>query len=605
MRMVELCTHVDTNILDEQKMNCLSQSALGRIMLEIFAEHSLTTHFQPIVDVNTHQVYAVEALTRGPEQSPLFSPLSLFGTANDFDCLEEMDWLARQIAIANYKKMEAIHQNRAKLFLNVTVNLLQRTRQTGRTLQCLKEMGLSPEQVVIELTELQPVEDYEQFLNSIRHYREMGFMVAVDDLGSGYNGLRIWSEVKPDFVKIDRHFIQDIDRYSEKQNFLEVMVTLSKKMGTKIIAEGIETQEELAFLESLSVDYVQGFLLARPQPQIVMQPKYQWQYKNSMNGGIEFEESVGSLVEPCMTVAADFSAAELGKVFLQNSKIEWVVVLDTQSKPIGMIYREQFISSLAKPFVRELYTRKVVADVMDKEPYILDESTSLIAASHHFTSEQGRKRNAFIIREDKTGVFKGVASFMSLLKAMTNLQIQSAQYANPLSGLPGNKPIQKTIQKYLSGDKIFVVIYVDVDNFKPFNDYYSFDEGDRVIVEIARILTELSSQYSGFVGHIGGDDFVLIMEADRDYEGLCEQLLKQFRARVIRFYSKEDQRRGGIEALNRKEEKSFFPIMSLSLGVLKVNPKNISHPQKLASEATKAKKAAKHKGGNVFVVHEV
>ena len=607
--MVELCAHAapinPNTLLDEQKIAQLSRSSLGRTMLEVFTKHTLTTHFQPIIDLNSHQVFAVEALTRGPEQSPLFSPLNLFNTAADLNCLEEMDWLARQTAITNYQKMSTTHQNRPKLFLNVTVNLLQKMKHSGRTLQCLQELGLLPDQVVIELTELQPVENYDQFLNSIRHYRDMGFLVAVDDLGSGYNGLRIWSEVKPDFVKIDRHFIQDIHRYPEKQNFLEVMVTLSEKMGTKVIAEGIETQEELTFLESLNVDYVQGFLLGKPQPQILMQPSYQWHPKGLTEMGIEFEETVGSLIEPCMTVDKNFSAGKLSDIILEDPQIEWVVVLDEQQKPIGMLYREEFISRLAKPFVRELYSRKTMMDVMDTDPYIFDESTSLIVVSRRFTSEMNKTRNAFIIRDDKTGGFKGVASFVSLLKAMTNLQIQSAQYANPLSGLPGNKPIQKEIQKRLADQHPFVMIYVDVDNFKPFNDYYSFDDGDRVIVEIARILTQLSGEYQSFVGHIGGDDFVIIMEAEQNYEELCKQLLVTFRTQITRFYSKEDQQRGGIEALDRKGEKCFFPIMSLSLGVLKVHPENIPHPQKLASEATKAKKAAKNKGGNAYAIRAI
>ncbi|BCX82069.1 hypothetical protein MIT9_P1653 [Methylomarinovum caldicuralii] len=602
--MVEFFTHVRSEILDERKLSQLSQSALGRSLIEIFSTQNLTTYFQPIVDLQSHQVYAVEALTRGPEQSALFSPLNLFRAASDLDCLEEMDWLARQTAIGSYKEMVGIHQNRVKLFLNVTVNLLQKGMQQGRTLECLRDLGLSPAQVVIELTELQPVENYEQFLSSIRYYREMGFSVSVDDLGSGYNGLRIWSEVKPDYVKIDRHFIQEIHRYPEKQNFLEVMVSLSKKMGTKVIAEGIETPEELSVLETLGVDYVQGFLLARPQPQIVMQPKFQWQHRTSAHE-IGFEERVESLIEDCVTVPEDFSASELGTLFLKENDLEWVVVVDKNHKPMGMFYRDQFVSTLAKPFMRELYTRKKVTELMDKELFVFDSSTSLIEASRRFTNKKSGKRNAFVVRNEATGKLMGVASFISLLKAMTNLQIQSAQYANPLTRLPGNKPIKQCIQKHLSGTNPFAVIYVDVDNFKPFNDHYSFEEGDQVIIEIARILSKVSSQYGSFVGHIGGDDFVLIMDGDKPIQQVCERILLEFRSNIERFYSPEDQKRGGIRALNREGEEVFFPLMSLSLGVLKVNPQNIGHPQKLASEATKAKKAAKHQGGNTFVVREV
>jgi len=317
--MIAFCRQAGPDLLNEQKVSQLSKTHLGRLLLKIFSEHTLNTVFQPIVDLKTHQVYAVEALTRGPEQTPLYNPLSLFGAAAEHDCLDEMDWLARQVAIANYKEQASIHKNQIKLFLNVTVNLLQKTTQSGRTLQCLKELGISPEQVVIELTELQPVEDYEQFLNSIQHYREMGFLVAVDDLGSGYNGLRIWSEVKPDFVKIDRHFIQDVNRYPEKKNFLEVMLTLSQKMGTKVIAEGIETEDELRVIETLGVDYVQGFLLAKPQPMIVFQPKYLWSRQHHIHQDLDYEETVGSIAVPDLTISPDYSAAKLDRLLLKET----------------------------------------------------------------------------------------------------------------------------------------------------------------------------------------------------------------------------------------------------------------------------------------------
>jgi len=133
------------------------------------------------------------------------------------------------------------------------------------TLQLLQQLGIAPSQVVIELSEQYPADDIDLLKSCLNHYRSQGFLTAIDDLGAGYSGLRLWSELSPDYVKIDRHFIHQIDSTPVKQEFVRSIVELCQSLTCKVIAEGIETQEELAVLKQLGIVYCQGYLLGRPE----------------------------------------------------------------------------------------------------------------------------------------------------------------------------------------------------------------------------------------------------------------------------------------------------------------------------------------------------
>ena len=127
--------------------------------------------------------------------------------------------------------------------------------------------GRNPDRVIIELTENQPTYDYELMREAVRHYRDMGFQIAIDDLGEGFSSLRLWSELRPEYVKIDMHFIQGINNDPVKLQFVRSIQEIAEKSNTLVIAEGIETQAELLVIRDVGVAYGQGYHLGRPHPQ--------------------------------------------------------------------------------------------------------------------------------------------------------------------------------------------------------------------------------------------------------------------------------------------------------------------------------------------------
>ncbi|WP_233993182.1 GGDEF domain-containing protein [Thiomicrorhabdus sp. Milos-T2] len=593
------------NVLDAAQRLMLKQSSLGTELLDIVDNKKLQCVFQPIVDLKRKRACAFEGLVRGPFNSVLHHPLNFFKVAEEQGVLYEMDTFARISTIESFAK-QASQEEHLHLFINISINaVMNPAHQKGITLEVLEYFGLSPERVVIEITELQPVDDFEAFITAINYYRSIGFKVAIDDLGSGYNGLRIWSEVRPDFVKIDRHFVSDIHLHDDKRMFMETLMTLAKSTHTRVVAEGVETEKELEVLTHLGVDLVQGFLFKKPEELIDESLLYEWPESHHENQAEKGEATVAEITFEHPNVKPDMTVNEVSEMFLAHPEFDYFPAVDGK-QVVGMVWRRDLMNLLARKFGQDLHARKSVSKVMDKTPIMVDSRTSLVELSRLVTdSNEIGFRDAFIVEKKKK--YLGCGNFKDLLRKITDIKVESAQFANPLSGLPGNVPIQKKLNKLLKHKQDFMVMYIDVDNFKPFNDNYSFEEGDGIIRLIAEILIEVLPEEQimhgeTFIGHIGGDDFVVLSKFVDDHAALAEKILQKFKLEVQRFYTQQDQQNGGIDSVDRDGNRKFYPLMSLSIGILLVHPQYFEHTQKLSSYATKAKKGAKAAGGNQYFI---
>lgn len=591
--------------MDKLKMDTIADNMLGNLsskqlgleLSSIFRNRNLTPLFQPIIDLKTHQIYGHEALIRGPLNSSLYSPLDLFQAAEKSGCLFEMDWLARSTAIASFQQQ----QSEDLLFINITVNsIMARGHRQGMTLDCLHELGIPVDKVVIEITELQPVEDFNLFIESINHYRKMGFKVALDDLGGGYNGLRLWSELRPDFVKIDKHFVLGIAQSKDKRHFIESIKKLAEGLNTKLVAEGIENEADLQVLEDIGIDYVQGFLFRHPEAKVQSSLSYQWPISKHNPTLSDYSNELAAILIETESVAPLSPVHWVSQLLHKNNQIDFIPVVENNTV-LGMVWRRELMDLLAQRFGHDLHQRKPISKLMDRQPIVVDIHTPVETLSRLITNHKNSHRgDAFIIT--KNNQYAGCGRFLDLLRLITDLKIHNAQYANPLSGLPGNVPIQKHLQTLIHQKRGFCVFYIDIDHFKAYNDYYSYEQGDDVIRMVSHLMQSSAQRPDDFIGHIGGDDFILIRTKTDSFSEVCDGLLDHFNSQVQTFYNTEDITNGGIQSPNRDGQIQRFPIMSLSIGVLVVPPGLIEHQQKLASLATKAKKQAKHSGGNTWVL---
>ena len=163
------------------------------------------------------------------------------------------------------------------------------------------------------------------------------------------------------------------------------------------------------------------------------------------------------------------------------------------------------------------------------------------------------------------GRYHGLGRVIDVLRLITEMKIQQARHANPLTLLPGNVPIQQCLTRLLQQKREALICYVDIDNFKPFNDLYGYAKGDEVLLCLAHCLNESVDPSCDFVGHIGGDDFLLVLTST-DWERRIEQLLQEFHRRCRLFYRSEHLAAGCFIASSREGHEQRYPLLALSIG---------------------------------------
>ncbi|MFH1860851.1 MAG: diguanylate cyclase [bacterium] len=176
--------------------------------------------------------------------------------------------------------------------------------------------------------------------------------------------------------------------------------------------------------------------------------------------------------------------------------------------------------------------------------------------------------------------------------------------ANPLTMLPGNNSIRKEIEDRLLKNDAFALCYIDMDNFKVFNDNYGFEQGDRIICLTAKVILDVINRMhiaNNFLGHIGGDDFVVITPAI-SVDTVCLEIINEFDTVIPKMYSEEDRKRGCVLSIDRQGVMREFPLMTISIGVVTTEYEKITHYAQMSQIASEMKQYAKSfSGSNYFI----
>lgn len=573
---------------------------LKQELIDIIERRLLTAFFQPITSVNQKKIIGYEALIRGPSDSPLHSPFNLFEIAERNKKQAALEYICREVTIKQFAAL----QLPGKLFINVSPKVLLETDfRTGETLKFIQASGLHPSSVIIELTEHQPTDNYEIMREAVTHYRKMGFEIALDDLGAGYSGLRLWSELHPEYVKIDKHFVQGLQEDSVKMNFVRSIQNMATAMHCKVIAEGIETAEEFQAILKIGISYAQGFYFARPQanPPLELDSKL-FINQTIPDSAMEWHSSktaadIAINISPVLAAMSVFKVLER---FQQEKELSAIPLLD-KDIPCGLIFRDKFLSKLfSSRYGIELHGKQPIQTFISNTPFIVDKSTPLEVVSKLLTASM-RSEQAFLVTDN--GAYFGVATLLDLLEEITCQQIENAKHANPLTLLPGSVPINERMNRYLAEGRQFAVAYFDLDHFKPYNDIYGYDAGDEIIKAVANILIQLVPYDAGYIGHIGGDDFIAILTC-ADWLERIQTALTVFGERVETFYKAEDVANAGMYGEDRQGNQQFYPLLSLSIGLLDGFTTERCHSHvDIADLASEAKKQAKKLPGNRYFIN--
>jgi EAL domain-containing protein (putative c-di-GMP-specific phosphodiesterase class I) len=229
----------------------------------LIAEGGVRTVFHPIVRLADLGVIGHEALTRPLREVVFDSVEELFAYAESTELLPEFERLCRVAAI----RAAAGLAGRSLLFLNASARAVEDPQwATGEIDALLAQSGLTPREVVVEITERVAIVRHAEFQSALRLFKRRGYRVAVDDMGAGYASLRALADIEPDFLKFDVSLVRDIDRSSIKRSLLESLRLLADKIRARVIAEGVEREAEREALLALGIELGQGFLFHKEAP---------------------------------------------------------------------------------------------------------------------------------------------------------------------------------------------------------------------------------------------------------------------------------------------------------------------------------------------------
>lgn len=548
--------------------------------------------FQPIVNIHTGVCYGFEALLRNYEQAGFQSIQDVFDRASRENMLFPLDLQLRVRALEKFTQLE-FHE-KTKLFYNIDNRVLVMPDYSpAKILVTMEKFHLTPGTFCFEVSERH---DFETFLlhdfrnldeikNTLNFYRQGFYKIAIDDFGSGLSGLQFLYHSEPDYIKIDRFFINGIESDARKRLFVSTVLNMAHVLGIIVIAEGVETEEEFYACKEIGCDFIQGFLVQRPSTDLSNLLDC-YPCILTLNGKNRREPgSDQKLIHPhiqCIDsiplYTEQHAFTDMGTVFetFRKHKVNtFFPITNGNGEPIGIIRERDLKEYVYSPYGKDILMNKSCGNILNFITHlpISEINTRVEKILELFAIDE--KSEGILLTEN--GRYIGFLSASALIKLINDKNIAEARDQNPLTRLPGNTLINQYISEALAAHDIpHIFAYFDFDNFKPFNDTFGFRQGDRAILMFADILKEFSNTTKVFIGHIGGDDFFAAfaltgMDADRVYAAIHD-IIARFSSDVLSLYSPEDRERGYYTSTDRDGNERNFSLIGVSAGVLTIPP---------------------------------
>lgn len=532
--------------------------------------------FQPIVNIKSGKIYGVEALLRNHhEAGGFYSIFNLFDEAYHDGILYQLDLLLRFKAV---EKFTQIGIENIQLFYNLDNRLIHMPDLTsGNTSNILDKFDLDKKSVCFELSERNTLQDPSSVTTMVNRYKQEGFDIAIDDFGTGVAGLQLLYYAESNFIKLDRFFIQNIQNDAKKRLFCTSIINMSHIMGMKVIAEGLETQEEYLTCKDIGVDLLQGYFVQKPKTDISkIKDRYlhiNELYKNDRRNysSNRVDKDKIEYIEP---LKIDSTLHDLFLYFKENPINIFVPIIDKLGQLYGVIYEKdikkisysQYGVSLAKNDKSNNKLKKFIKEAVNAE---ITWGVDKILEIYNMDTE-----SSFGIFITKNNKYYGFIDVNNLLSMSYNRNIEIAKDQNPLTKLPGNRQIDVFVNDALHCEEglKYHIVYFDFNDFKPFNDLYGFRQGDRAILLFGDILKkELNKNV--FIAHIGGDDFFIgfknldFNEAFR----ITQHIQNTFTEQVKSLYNENDRQKGYIETKDRYGTIRQFKLLGVCSAVVEIS----------------------------------
>lgn len=309
--------------------------------------------------------------------------------------------------------------------------------------------------------------------------------------------------------------------------------------------------------------------------------------------------TIGQIVEGAEWIGENIKNREVDQTFIQKPTLRGIVVVKDLI-PVGHIPRAHFYQKIGTLYGYNLYMGRANTLIAKTSPLILDTCTNLAdAGTMAMARDEEDLYDDLIVTENER--FIGIVSVRTLLLKLAEAEISRASALNPLSGLPGNQVIDEKINEALTKSS-FTLLYIDLDRFKIFNDLYGFNRGDKVLLYVTKILKNCITAPNEFIGHIGGDDFVVIIP-HFDVAPLCECIISNFAKQIDMFYDAEHLRTPPfVKARNGGE----IPLAPMTLSIAAVSNKSHSFATEaeLSNMIAKVKKLCKMDEDHCYLIYD-
>ena len=537
---------------------------------------SIRTVYQPIVDLNSGRFVAVEALTRGEPGTEYESPLEMLAFFKEHQITARFDLMSHNSALQGF------HNSPYPVLLFLNVENTTMMEDSGHLVwlnDTLEKNGIDKSQVVIEVCERFYDMDIQTRIQCFKRYRDSGYALALDDIDSSMLALTDVMLGKWTYVKLSVKLIRDIDKNEDKRAFVKSIISYARFKKIRLIAEGVETKEELKTLIDLQVDFAQGFLIGRPES-INHERDYSvedlvryYQDNRYKTAPEEFEyKFIGQLMQEREGLSADMRCREVLDCF-KRTNYDSICFLSKEEQIAGYITKSELYRMFSTQFGYSLYSEKSIQSQLVSSPLIVNYHAPIKQVLEAAMSRKEQQIYDDIIVANN-GKYLGIVSMQKVITAYNEQDNRKATQLNPLTALPGNIIINNNIRKFMENNTRILFAYADLSDFKAYNDFYGFENGDAVIRKTAEILTAIfeAMPYNSFVGHIGGDDFVCMCDLT-GAQASEHQIIKRTLTEVVdmfekskeRFYSKTDFNLGYISACNRRGKYAKTALTNINI----------------------------------------
>lgn len=549
-------------------------------------EPHVQMHYQPIVDFSQGgKVFGFEALCRlkTPEGHWL-NGAEAFALAAEVRRTHELDLACQRLALVG--KSQSISATKP-IFINVLPQTIMSPGWLDFILNILSQQAIDKRDVVIEIVESEKTnpETLARYCDEIRMH---GLRIALDDMGSGFNGLRILAEVRADFIKIDRAIVHEAQGSRVRTVLLEAIISMAQRLGCTIIAEGLERVEDITYCQDLGLHYAQGHYFAHPQSEPSDQVTALPIRDESHRSHVPDDFHIGEFISHGLTIDVSSSLAEARSLFNAHTDVAIAVVLDGRI-PLGVLRRGK------------VFSKKVsgLGACCDPLPKVINHMIPSSVLARIFYLERGNTDIWITVNEH--GAYVGILQPMEIMAQLISRKASTGNL-HPLSHLTTGPTLRQTLDNSLRNNPNTQLVYIDLDHFKAYNDRYGFIRGDAMIRLLSEIIRQEFQDKSGvMVGHIGGDDFVLIY--DHKVATLSDTLLhiiSQFQALAVHLYDATDLERGFFTTEDGKDH----PVASVSIAVVNGAQGTLENSVMAAERAAMLKKIGKANLGSIVVVED-